>query len=173
MDKKKHTDMESTEEHITLEDKKFLRQTIAMAKENGEALDGGPFAAIIVKEGTVIARGCNHVTPSNDPTAHAEVTAIREACRKLGTFQLEGCTIYASCEPCPMCMGAIYWARLSRIVFAADQHQAAAAGFDDAFIYKELASDIRHRQLPTLQALREEGNEPLKAWVNNPLKKEY
>ena len=149
-----------------------MREAIRLADESVKH-GGGPFGAVIVRDGEIVAGSSNSVTIDNDPTAHAEVNTIRAACRKLGTFDLSDCVIYTSCEPCPMCLGAIYWARLSRIVFAADQHQAAAAGFDDAFIYKELASDIRHRQLPTIQALREEGNEPLKAWINNPLKKEY
>lgn len=156
-----------------LQDSDFLHKTIAMAKENAERLKGGPFAAIIVKDGKIIAEGCNTVTTSNDPTAHAEVSAIRKACKKMGSFQLEGCTIYSSCEPCPMCLGAIYWSRMSRLVFAADQHQADAAGFSDAFIYKELELDYRKRQLPTTQMLQDEGEAPFEAWRNNNEKTAY
>lgn len=116
----------------------FMEQAIQLAVENVRSGRGGPFAAVVVKNGQVIATGSNRVTSTNDPTAHAEVTAIREACRALNTFQLTGCDLYTSCEPCPMCLGAIYWARPDRVYFAATASDAADAGFDDSFIYEEL-----------------------------------
>src|SRR5882724_3989761 len=115
----------------------FMRQAIALALENIRT-GGGPFAALVVKDGAIVATGANRVTATNDPTAHAEIVAIREACKKLGSFQLDDCEIYTTCEPCPMCLGAIYWARPARVFFASTASDAAAAGFDDAFIYDEL-----------------------------------
>lgn len=144
----------------------FMREAIALAVENARSGRGGPFAALVVKDGEVIARGVNLVTSSNDPTAHAEVTAIREACRKLGTFQLSGCDIYTTCEPCPMCMGAIYWARPARVFFAATHKDAAAAGFDDSLIYSELGKPFRERRIPMEQILAEEAQAPFEAWKN-------
>ena len=126
-------------------DNAFMKEAIRLATENVRAGRGGPFAAVVVKDGHIIASGTNSVTSTNDPTAHAEVTAIREACRALGTFQLSGCEIYTSCEPCPMCLGAIYWARPDRVFYAATASDAAAAGFDDSFIYEEL----KLRRLPS------------------------
>ena len=147
------------------DDKKFIQQAIALAVENVRTGRGGPFAALVVKEGEVIATGTNSVTSSNDPTAHAEIMAIRNACRQLGSFQLDGCTLYASCEPCPMCLGAIYWARPKRLVFAADKQQAAAAGFDDAFIYKELELPSVNRSLQTCCMAEENDNLPFEQWM--------
>jgi len=117
---------------------RFLQRAIALAAGNARTSAGGPFGAVVVKDGVVIGEGVNQVTAHHDPTAHAEVLAIREACRKLGVFQLPGCELYTSCEPCPMCLGAIYWARVDRVYFAATQQQAAEAGFDDAFIYQQI-----------------------------------
>jgi guanine deaminase len=116
----------------------LMRRAIALAIENVRAGHGGPFAALVVKDNQVIAKGTNRVTPSNDPTAHAEIVAIREACRATNNFQLAGCDLYTTCEPCPMCLGAIYWARPARVFYASTAADAAAAGFDDAFIYDEL-----------------------------------
>jgi tRNA(Arg) A34 adenosine deaminase TadA len=141
-----------------------MREAIALAVENARSGRGGPFAALVVKNGEVIARGVNLVTSSNDPTAHAEITAIREACRKLGAFQLSGCEIYTTCEPCPMCMGAIYWARPARVYFAATHKDAAAAGFDDSLIYSELGKPFRERRIPMEQILAEEAQAPFEAW---------
>ncbi len=155
------------------EDKKFLQQAIDLAIENVESGRGGPFGALIVKDGNVIATGVNVVTSSNDPTAHAEISAIRNACDKLNSFQLEDCIIYSSCEPCPMCLGAIYWARPKRLVFAADKDMAAAAGFDDAFIYKELDLSLDERWLETENIILKESNKPFLAWENNTKKTEY
>lgn len=122
----------------TASDKAFLRQAIDLAREGIGGGSGGPFGCVIVRDGEVIGWGSNGVTSTNDPTAHAEVMAIRDACRRLGHYQLAGCTLYASCEPCPMCLGAIYWARPARVVYAATRLQAAEAGFDDDFIYREM-----------------------------------
>jgi guanine deaminase len=154
-------------------DRKFIQQSIRMAVENVKQQQGGPFAAIIVKNNEIIATGTNVVTTTDDPTAHAEISAIRAACKKLHTFELEDCTIYSSCEPCPMCLGAIYWAHLSRLVFAADKKQAAEAGFDDDFIYKEIDLTYEKRKLITSQILTEEGEAPFEAWRNNDLKITY
>lgn len=155
------------------EDKKFIQQTIDLAVENVQKGRGGPFAALVVKDGQVIAAGTNLVTSNNDPTAHAEIMAIRNACNQLGSFQLDDCTLYASCEPCPMCLGAIYWARPKRLVFAADKQQAAAAGFDDAFIYKELELPYLERSIPTVQVLKNNDNQPFDVWGSSNVKIGY
>jgi guanine deaminase len=123
---------------ITEKDSVYLQQAIALARQGMEAGQGGPFGCVVVRDEEVIGKGSNGVTATNDPTAHAEIVAIRDACRRLGDYQLTGCTVYASCEPCPMCLGAIYWARPARVVYAATRQQAAAAGFDDDFIYREI-----------------------------------
>jgi guanine deaminase len=129
----------------------FMEHAARLSIERMRANKGGPFGAVIVRDGKVIAEGWNEVTSTNDPTAHAEVVAIRRACVALGTFKLEGATIYSSCEPCPMCLSAIYWARLSRLVFANDRDEAAAIGFDDRFLYGEVATAISERAIPTLK----------------------
>lgn len=133
---------------VTEKDKAFLRQAIELAKEGVEQGKGGPFGCVIVRDGQVVGKGCNQVTSTNDPTAHAEVVAIRDACRVLGDYQLAGCDVYTSCEPCPMCLGALYWARPQRVVYAATRHEAAGAGFDDAFIYKEINLGMKDRRIP-------------------------
>jgi guanine deaminase len=143
----------------------FMQEAIRHAVENVRSGRGGPFGAIVVKDGRVIATGVNLVTAVNDPTAHAEVNAIREACRSLGTFQLAGCEIYTSCEPCPMCLGAIYWARPDRVYFAATASDAAEAGFDDSFIYEELKRAHRERRIPFEPMMREAGLEPFREWM--------
>jgi guanine deaminase len=143
----------------------FMQEAIQQAVENVRSGRGGPFGAVVVKGGRVIATGTNLVTSANDPTAHAEVTAIREACRTLGTFQLTGCEIYTSCEPCPMCLGAIYWARPDRVFFAATASDAAEAGFDDSFIYEELKRPHRERGIPFEPMMREAGLEPFREWA--------
>jgi tRNA(Arg) A34 adenosine deaminase TadA len=142
----------------------FLRLAIAEAIRGVKAGEGGPFGAIVVKDGAVIGRGSNQVTSTLDPTAHAEVQAIRAACQRLGTFQLEGCDVYASCEPCPMCLGALYWARPRAIYYAAERGDAAAAGFDDAFIYEELARPPGERRIPLVHTRVPEQGEPFAAW---------
>jgi guanine deaminase len=151
----------------------FMRRAITLALENVRTGNGGPFAAIVVKDGRVIAEGTNRVTSSNDPTAHAEIVAIREACRVLNDFQLTGCDLYTTCEPCPMCLGAIYWARPARIFYAGTAADAAAAGFDDAFIYDELKLPPSSRRIPTAQILREESLAIFAAWQKQENKKRY
>ncbi|MBC7571184.1 MAG: nucleoside deaminase, partial [Spirosoma sp.] len=137
-------------------DEDFIREAIQLAREGIEAGHGGPFGCVIVRDGEVVGRGCNRVTLTNDPTAHAEVVAIRDACQQLGTFQLTGCTLYASCEPCPMCLGAICWARPDRIVYGAFHTDAAGAGFDDQFIYEEIEKPRDQRRIPMQNCLRDE-----------------
>ncbi len=141
----------------------FMRRAIALAIENIRA-GGGPFAALVVKDGRVIAEGANRVTATSDPTAHAEIVAIREACRALGNFQLTGCDLYTTCEPCLMCLGAIYWARPARIFYAGRAADAAAAGFDDAFIYDELKKLAAARRIPMTELLRQESLAIFSAW---------
>lgn len=141
----------------------FMRRAIALAIENVRS-DGGPFGAIVVKNGAIVAEGVNRVTAENDPTAHAEVVAIREACRALGNFQLSGCDLYTTCEPCPMCLGAIYWARPARVFYGGSAADAAAAGFDDAFIYEELKRAQDARRIPMAQVLRDESLAVFSAW---------
>ena len=151
----------------------FMREAIRLSLQNVEKGSGGPFAAVIVKNGVIIASGVNLVTTNNDPTAHAEVMAIREACAKLQTFQLEGCEIYCSCEPCPMCLGAIYWSRISKLYFANTKEDAAAIDFDDQFIYNEIELPIEKRTLTTIQLLRDEALEAFTKWESSPLKVKY
>ena len=134
---------------------------------------GGPFGAVVVKDGVVIATGVNQVTRKNDPTAHAEVVAIRAACQALGDFQLAGCDLYSSCEPCPMCLGAIFWARPSRVFYAATAADAAAAGFDDRFIYEQIAVPHSERTIPMVQVADEQSTRPFERWVNREDRKEY
>jgi len=150
----------------------FIRQTIDLAVENVRR-NGGPFAALVVKDGVVIATGCNQVTRTNDPTAHAEILAIREACRVLGAFQLAGCEVYSSCEPCPMCLGALYWARPERVYFAATAADAAAAGFDDSFIYRQSALPPSERSIPMIHVVQEHSVRPFELWVNKTDKTDY
>jgi len=151
----------------------FLREAIRLSREKMEVGEGGPFGAVIVKDGKIIGRGWNRVTSANDPTAHAEVMAIRDACTHLGTFSLKGCEIYASCEPCPMCLSAIYWARLDALYFAGSQSDAADAGFDDALLYEEVSKEWSARILRTEQHLHEEARKVLHAWATNPDKTPY
>ena len=148
------------------QDKIFMREAIALSIKGMKNGEGGPFGCVIVKNSVVIGRGNNRVTSTNDPTAHAEVVAIRDACQKLSSFQLDGCTIYTSCEPCPMCLGAIYWARPDRIIYACTREDAAAIDFDDDFLYKELVAPMPERRIPILPLLREEGLVAFKAWKN-------
>jgi tRNA(Arg) A34 adenosine deaminase TadA len=153
-------------------DENFMREAIRLATESVQN-GGGPFGAVIVRDGHVIGRGINRVTLSNDPTAHAEVQAIRDACHTIGDFRLSGCDLYVSCLPCPMCMGAIYWSRIARVFYAADAADAAAVGFDDVFIAEELAKPVPSREMATTQVLREEGLVPLQRWREQPNKIEY
>jgi tRNA(Arg) A34 adenosine deaminase TadA len=155
------------------EHEKFMRIAIELSEQNVKDGLGGPFGAVIVKEGEVIAASANMVVPTNDPTAHAEVSAIRLACQKLGTFNLKGCVIYTSCEPCPMCLGAIYWAHLDHIYFANTKADAAAVGFDDQFIYEEIDRRMEHRKLPIVQLMRDEAQKAFKLWKISDLKIDY
>ena len=157
----------------TMMPEEFMRRAIVLGIENVRSGGGGPFAAVIAKDGQVIAEGVNRVTTTNDPTAHAEVVAIREACRRLGAFQLPGCDLYTTCEPCPMCLGAIYWARPARIFYACLASDAAAVGFDDAFIYEELKLGHNQRRLPMQQLLREESLEIFSIWKQHQKKTHY
>lgn len=150
-----------------------MQRAIALAIENVQSGRGVPFAALVVKDGKVIAEGTNRVTSANDPTAHAEIVAIREACRTLGDFQLHGCDLYTTCEPCPMCLGAIYWARPARILYAATAADAARAGFDDAFIYDEICLPPHARRMPIVQVLRDEALAAFQAWISFNGKKPY
>lgn len=154
-------------------DEYFMREAIALAQKGMETGEGGPFGCVVVKDGAIIGRGNNRVTSTNDPTAHAEVVAIRHACQNLSSFQLEGCTIYTSCEPCPMCLGAIYWARPSRIVYACTRHDAAAIDFDDAFLYDEITCPIETRRIPTQQILQQEGVVVFNNWAKKTDKTRY
>lgn len=150
----------------------LMRRAIQLSVENVKR-GGGPFGAVIVRDGKIVGEGSNRVTASNDPTAHAEVVAIREACRHLKTFTLAGCEIYTSCEPCPMCLSAIYWARLDRIWFANTKVDAAEIQFDDHFIYDELAKDVAHRAIPMQGMLRDEALAAFRDWQANASRIRY
>jgi guanine deaminase len=151
----------------------FMQQAIALAVENVTTGRGGPFGAVVVKDGKVIATGVNRVTATNDPTAHAEVTAIRNACAALTTFQLEGCEVYTSCEPCPMCLAAIYWARCKAIYYGCTAADAAKAGFDDALLYEEVKKPLGERSLPIANLCPEAAWQAFAAWIESPIKVEY
>ena len=151
----------------------FMQEAIRLSVANVDEGTGGPFGAVVVKNGEIIARGCNCVTAHNDPTAHAEVVAIREACKVLGTFQLTGCEIYASCEPCPMCLAAIYWARPDKLYYANSKEDAAAINFDDQFIYEEIAKPVAERKLFTQQLLRHDALYAFEKWSISNKKIEY
>jgi guanine deaminase len=151
----------------------FMREVIRISREMMHAGKGGPFGAVIVQAGQIIARGCNQVPSSNDPTAHAEIVSIREACRRLGSFRLDGCEIYTSCEPCPMCLGAIYWARLDKLYYAATQKDAAEAGFLDHFIYDEISLPPSKRKLPSEQLMQQEALAAFAEWKAKPDKVPY
>ncbi len=154
-------------------DEKYIRRAIELARQGMEENAGGPFGAVIVKGDQIIAESNNTVTSSNDPTAHAEVNAIRQACEKLSSYQLEGCALYSSCEPCPMCLGAIYWARPDRLVYSSTRIDAANIGFDDAFIYEEILNEPTNRKIPTKSILREEANLVFVDWNQKQDKIEY
>ena len=151
----------------------FMKEAIELSVNNVLKNNGGPFGAVVVKDGKIIARGYNQVTANNDPTAHAEVVAIREACKVLGTFQLTNCEIYTSCEPCPMCLGAIYWARPSKVYYANTKEDAAAIEFDDDFIYKEIEKPIHEREMKFIQIMRNEAQAGFSAWKNKTDKISY
>src|SRR3954467_7526883 len=151
----------------------FMRRAIALSLEMMRSGRGGPFGAVIVKDGRIIAEGCNQVTTLNDPTAHGEVVAIRAACKALQTFDLTGAEIYSSCEPCPMCLGAIYWARIGKLYFANDRMDAAKIGFRDDFLYHEIPLPLHQRAIPTLRLLPEEGWAAFEEWMQKPDKVQY
>ncbi|MDD4142126.1 MAG: nucleoside deaminase [Bacteroidales bacterium] len=153
--------------------KEFMMKAIDLSDDCLETGRGGPFGVVIVKDGKIVGKGSNHVTIDNDPTAHAEIVAIRAACKTLNTFHLEGCEIYTSCEPCPMCFGAIYWARISKIYYAADRYDAEKAGFDDSFIYKEFDLSEDRRSIPVEQHDREEAIKVFGEWKASTNKIEY
>ena len=150
-----------------------MARAIQLSLDNVQSGRGGPFGAVVVKEGAIVGEAGNQVTSTNDPTAHAEVLAIRGACKKLGVFDLEGCAIYTSCEPCPMCLGAIYWARLSHVYFANTGADASRIGFDDSLIYHELAQPLSQRKIPMIQMMREEALVAFRAWQDKPDKIKY
>jgi len=157
----------------TSPDPEFMRKAIALASENVRSGQGGPFGAVIVRDGAIVGEGANTVTRDNDPTAHAEVRAIRAACQALGAFSLQGCEIYTSCEPCPMCLAAIYWARIDRIWFGNTCADAARIAFDDAFLYRELALPLRNRSTPASMLLHEQAWESFQLWLDTPNKTPY
>jgi len=156
-----------------MDDNYYIEKALNLALENVKSGKGGPFGAIVVKEGKIIATGTNSVTSENDPTAHAEVNAIRNACKNLNSYQLDDCEIYSSCEPCPMCLGAIYWARPKKLVFAATKTDAALAGFDDSYIYDEIALKPIHRHLKTIEINSPNKTEPFELWMTSQKKIEY
>ena len=151
----------------------FMARAIELSLENVRSGRGGPFAAVVVKHGKVIAEGVNQVTLLNDPTGHAEVIAIRAACKQMENFELRDCELYCSCEPCPMCLGAIYWARLARVYFANTEQDAAEIGFDDSFIYREITKHFSQRNIPMAQMMREQALAAFQAWRDKPDKKMY
>ena len=150
-----------------------MRRAIALSREKMREDEGGPFGAVIVRDGAVVAEGWNRVTGHNDPTAHAEIVAIREACRVLGTYTLEGCVIYTSCEPCPMCLAAIWWARIDRVYYANTAEDAGAIGFDDELLYREVAMPRDARSLPSERLLAEEARAVFQEWADDPDRMRY
>jgi guanine deaminase len=167
------TDAGHTEGGALMAAEQHMRRAIALSVEMMRSNRGGPFGAVVVKDGSIVAEGFNQVTSTNDPTAHAEVVAIRRACQALGTFDLSGCEIYTSCEPCPMCLASIYWARLSRVYYANDRADAAKAGFRDDFLYNEIVLPLDQRAIPIQPLLRPEGWEAFQEWIDKPDKIEY
>jgi guanine deaminase len=156
--------MKDTQQNTNTERQQFMREAIRLSIENVQSGRGGPFAALVVKDGTIIARGTNLVTSMHDPTAHAEIAAIREACKMLHSFQLEGCEIYTTCEPCPMCLGAIYWARPERVFYGNTKEDAAAIDFDDSFIYEEIQKEMNDRSISMVQLMHEEARTAFDEW---------
>jgi tRNA(Arg) A34 adenosine deaminase TadA len=154
-------------------DNPFMARAIQLSLDNVLCGQGGPFGAVVVKNGSIVAEGANRVTSTNDPTAHAEVVAIREACSKLQVFELADCEIYTSCEPCPMCLGAIYWARLARVYFGNLASDASKIGFDDSFIYREIAQVLRRRSIPMVPMMRDQALAAFRAWQDKPNKIPY
>ncbi|NOX55082.1 MAG: nucleoside deaminase [Planctomycetes bacterium] len=157
----------------TTSDEQFLREAIRLSIEKMQAGEGGPFGAVVVRDGQIVGRGWNRVTSANDPTAHAEIVAIRAACRTLKTFRLNGCLLYSSCEPCPMCLAAIYWARIDSLWYAASRDDAARAGFDDAWIAEQIVRPPQEQSLSIRQALRDEAIAAFEAWLRKENRVEY
>lgn len=155
------------------ESKDFMGLAIELAEGNIEKQDGGPFGAVVVKDDVIVGKGSNHVTLNNDPTAHAEIEAIRDACKNLNTFNLEGCEIYASCEPCPMCLGAIYWSRIGKLYYGATKDDASKADFDDSFIYKEFELSKEQRSIPSVQLMRDKAIKVFQSWIDSENKIPY
>lgn len=162
--------MDKKNEHFREE---FMLEAIRLAGSNLISKKGGPFGAVVVKDGKIIGKGANEVTSTNDPTAHAEIVAIRDACKNIDSFQLDGCEIYASCEPCPMCLGAIYWARPAQMYFAASRDDAADAGFDDSYIYKQIPLNPAERDLKSQQFMQSEAVKVFKLWNESDQKTPY
>ncbi len=158
--------------HMTIQEK-FMQEAVKTALKGMNSNEGGPFGCIVVKNGKIVGRGNNKVTSTNDPTAHAEVSAIRDACKNLNSFQLEGCEIYTSCEPCPMCLGAIYWARPDKVYYGSNKTDAANIGFDDEFIYKEILLPHAQRSIPFEQLAQDMALEPFQKWTEKEDKIEY
>ena len=157
---------------MSADDRRFLDEALRLAEAN-VMRGGGPFGAVVVRDGEIVARGTNRVTAANDPTAHAEIEALRAACRVLDSFQLDGCVIYSSCEPCPMCLGAIHWARPDRLVWAATREDAARAGFDDSHIYTQIALDPTERSLPQQRVDHPRAQRPFEVWTAQENRVEY
>jgi guanine deaminase len=152
---------------------RFMQRAIDLSMKNVRSSEGGPFAAVIVRAGSIVAEGANRVTSTLDPTAHAEIVAIRAACQALGHFQLTDCELYTTCEPCPMCMGAIYWARLRKIYYASTRNDAAQIGFDDSFIYDQIALDPASRKIEMIQIMREQALQAFREWETSQTKIRY
>jgi len=158
---------------INEKEKKFLERAIELSRQGMKQGQGGPFGCVIVMDNEIVGEGYNMVTSSNDPTAHAEVVAIRQACKKLNTYQLKGCAVYTSCEPCPMCLGAIYWARPNKVVYANTRHDAAAIEFDDEFIYREINTNLLQRQIPFIHQPHPQALQVFEDWKNMGNKLKY
>ena len=158
---------------MTEQDQFFMLKAIQLAEKGMEANAGGPFGAVVVKDGKIIGEGHNCVTSTNDPTAHAEVMAIRNACKNIGSFQLDDCVVYTSCEPCPMCLGAIYWARPKKVYYACNREDAAAIGFDDQFIYDELEKDLGDRTIKIVEMMRKDALPVFNKWQTKMDKVDY
>ena len=161
--------------HIMLsqQEQQFLDRAVELSRTGIHAAQGGPFGCVIVLNGAIVGEGCNMVTSTNDPTAHAEVVAIRNACKHLGTFQLDNCDVYTSCEPCPMCLGALYWARVRKVVYANTRYEAAAIEFDDEFIYREINADFASRKIPFIHVPHEEARKVFEQWKKMESKLKY
>ncbi len=151
----------------------FMQRAIDLSIENVQKSNGGPFGAVVVKDNRILAEGTNSVVKRSDPTAHAEIVAVREACRKLNSFQLTGCEIYSSCEPCPMCLAALYWARPAKIFYAGTRNDAAEIGFDDTYIYAQLMLSVERRAIPMKQLMRDQAQEAYRRWKAKPDRKQY